>query len=388
MNRKLWYLAAGYALTVAFALSLQFLPPVIPLMKANLGMTVAQAGALMSSLALFGIVVSPLVGFLADRWGGRTVGLLGLGCLAAAECWFALSSSYASLLCARLAMGVGAATLSILGAQIISERFSGTGYLGAAMGTMNTAVPVGILVSQLCFSRLGAARGWQAPVWACLVFTVVIAVLYLFFYRDPAAAVENVHPSLTAGLRHLSPQVWRLGLVWMFWNAGTMILLTFANDLLVSRGMTSQAAGTMAGILMVFPVGASSILGHVADRKHWQSACAAAGCMLYAVLVSLLGTLRGGVVPLFLGISFTFALTPAAVFSLAPYLMRGPESGLGYGVLAGMLNIGTLVGPAVAGAVRDATGGYLASFLIAGILTCIGAACVMLLHKPRTENTR
>src|SRR5450756_3042481 len=106
MNRKLRYLVAGYALTVAFALAFQFLPPVIPVMKKTLSMTAGQAGALMSSLALFGIFVSPLVGYLADRWGGRTVGLLGLACLIAAEAWFALSTSYVNLLMGRLAMGL------------------------------------------------------------------------------------------------------------------------------------------------------------------------------------------------------------------------------------------------------------------------------------------
>src|SRR5664280_2305700 len=121
MNKKQWYLAAGYALTVAFALALQFLPPVIPIMKTSFGMTDGQAGALMSSLALFGIIVSPLVGYLADRWGGRTVGLLGLVCLIVAEAWFALSTSYTNLLMARLTMGIGAATLSIVGAQLVSE---------------------------------------------------------------------------------------------------------------------------------------------------------------------------------------------------------------------------------------------------------------------------
>src|SRR5664280_3805798 len=121
MNRKLWYLVAGYVLTVAVGLSLQFLPPIIPVMKTTLSMTAGQAGALMSSLALFGIVISPLVGYLADRWGGRTVGLLGLVCLIAAEAWFALSTSYTNLLMARLTMGIGAATLSIVGAQLVSE---------------------------------------------------------------------------------------------------------------------------------------------------------------------------------------------------------------------------------------------------------------------------
>lgn len=386
MNRKLWYLVAGYALTVAFALSLQFLPPVIPIMKTSLGMTARQAGTLMSSLALFGIFVSPVVGYLADRWGGRTVGLLGLACLILAEAWFALSTSYVNLLMARLAMGVGSATLSILGAQIISENFAGTRHLGAAMGTMNTAVPAGILVSQLAFSRLAAARGWQTPVWACLVFTCIVAVAYVLFYRDPEPRHNEPPVSLIAGVRRLSPQVWMLGLVWMFWNSGTMVLLTFGNDLLVGRGMSPQAAGTMVSVLMVFPVAASTFMGHVLDRRRWQGRGIALACLMFAGFVILLGALRGSVLLLFLGISFTFALAPAGVFGLAPYLLHGSETGLGYGVLAGLLNIGVLFGPAIGGTVRDATGSYLGSFIMAGVLASIGAACVLFLHRPVAEN--
>jgi ACS family hexuronate transporter-like MFS transporter len=386
MNRKLQYLVAGYALTVAFALAFQFLPPVIPVMKKTFSMTAGQAGALMSSLALFGIIVSPLVGYLADRWGSRTAGLLGLACLIAAEAWFALSTSYMNLLMARLAMGIGAATLSILGAQIISQNFAGSRYLGAAMGTMNTAVPTGIVVSQVGFSRLAAARGWQAPVWACLVFTCVVAVAYVLFYRDPEPPHDETPVSLVAGLRRLNPQVWMLGLVWLFWNAGALVLLTFANDLLVGRGMSPQTAGTMAGILMLFPVAASTFMGHVLDRRRWQGRGAVLACLMFAGLVILLGVLPGSVLPLFLGVSFTFALTPAAVFGLAPYLLHGRESGLGYGILASMSYLGVLFGPAVGGIMRDATGSYLASFIMAGVLTSIGAACVLLLRRPAAAN--
>lgn len=385
MNRKLWYLVAGYALTVAFSLSLQFLPPVIPVMKRTLSMTAGQAGTLMSSLALFGIVVSPLVGYLADRWGGRTVGLLGLACLIASEAWFACSTSYTSLLMARLAMGVGSATLSILGAQIISENFAGTKYLGAAMGTMNTAVPIGILISQLSFSRIAAARGWQAPVWICLGFTCVVAAGYALFYRDPELRHDGAPMSLVAGLRHLSPQIWMLGLVWLFWNAGALVLLTFANDLLVGRGMSPQSAGTMASVLMFFPILGSTFMGHVLDHRRWQRRGVALACLMFAALAVLLGLSSGNIVVLFLGVSFSFALAPAGIFALAPHLMHGRESGLGYGALAGMLNIGVLFGPAIGGIVRDATGTYLASFIMAGVLTSIGAACVLLLRQPVVE---
>ncbi|MEN6387626.1 MAG: MFS transporter [Candidatus Cryosericum sp.] len=385
MNRKLWYLVAGYGLTIAFGIALQFLPPTIPVMRQTLNISPGQAGTLMSSLALFGIVVSPVVGYLADRWGGRTVGLLGLACLIAAEAWFALSTSYGSLLLARLAMGIGSATLSILGAQIISENFMGTRYLGAAMGMMNTAVPVSILISQLGFAPLAAAHGWQAPVWACLAFTCIVAVAYAGWYRDPPQHDEKP-VSLFRGLRRLNLQVWVLGLVWMFWNAGALVLMTFANDLLVGRGMSPQAAGTMASVLIVFPVVASTSMGHVLEHRQWQRWGIVVADLVFALFVVLLGLFTQHVILLFLCISFSLALAPAAVFALAPHLLHGRETGLGYGVLAGLLNVGVLFGPAIGGMVRDATGSYLASFAMAGTLTCLGAVLALFLRRPAAEN--
>ena len=385
MKTKLGYLAAGYGLTVAFSLALQFLPPVIPVLRTSLGISASQTGTLMSSLAVLGIVVSPLVGYLADRWGGRAVGLLGIVLLLATEAWFVLSRSYVSLLFARLCMGTGSAMLSILGAQIISEHYSGTKYLGAAMGTMNTAVPLGILASQLGFAPLAAARGWQAPVWVCLAFTALLGAVYLVWYRDPTHQPHEPS-SLLQGMRQLDRHVWALGTVWMLWNAGSMVVLTFANDLLVSRGLSLQAAGGVAALLMLFPITASTAMGHVLDRHRLQNAGAAAACLLLAICVLLLGLDALPSIPLFIAMSLAMALAPSAVFATAPYLMRDRQSGLGYGVLAGMLNIGVALGPVIAGAAKDATGSYVASFAAAAVLEVLGALAVLLLRGvPRVE---
>jgi MFS family permease len=143
----------------------------------------------------------------------------------------------------------------------------------------------------------------------------------------------------------------------------------------------------MASILMLFPIIASTFMGHVLDRRRWQGRGAVLACLMFAGCVILLGVLHGSVLPLFLGVSFTFALAPMGVFALAPYLLHGRESGLGYGNLASMLNLGVLFGPAVGGIMRDATGSYLASFIMAGVLTSIGAACVLLLRRPAAANS-
>jgi cyanate permease len=165
-----------------------------------------------------------------------------------------------------------------------------------------------------------------------------------------------------------------------------MVVLTFATDLLVSRGLSLQAAGGVAALLMLFPITASTAMGHLLDRHHLQNAGAAAACLLLAVCVILLGTNAAPAVPLIIAMSVAMALAPSAVFATAPYLMRDQQSGLGYGVLAGMLNIGVALGPVVAGAAKDATGSYLASCVAAAVLEVLGALAVLLLRGvPRTE---
>ncbi|MGB9667305.1 MAG: MFS transporter, partial [Candidatus Cryosericum sp.] len=203
-------------------------------------------------------------------------------------------------------------------AQIISENFTGTRFLGAAMGTMNTAVPVSILVSQLGFAPLAAAHGWQAPVWACLVFTGIMAAAYAAFYRDPSARHDDQPVSLLVGLRRLDPQVWILGLVWLFWNAGALVVLTFANDLLVGRGLSPQTAGLLASVLMFFPVFGSTYMGHVLDQRTWQGRGIVVADLVFALFAVLVGLFSRSVILLFLGISFSFALAPAGVYALAP----------------------------------------------------------------------
>jgi len=137
---------------------------------------------------------------------------------------------------------------------------------------------------------------------------------------------------------------------------------------------------------MLFPVVASTSMGHVLEHRQWQRWGIVVADLVFTLFVVLLGLFTQHVILLFVCISFSLALAPAAVFALAPHLLHGRETGLGYGVLAGLLNVGVLFGPAIGGMVRDATGSYLESFAMAGALTCIGALLALFLRRPDAGN--
>lgn len=382
MKRQAWFfLAASFSITLVFALSLEFLPPIIPVMRSALGLSAGQAGIMMSSLALFGIVVSPIAGHMGDRWGARKLGLTGLAVATVFQLCFAVSRSFPMLVVSRLFMGIGSSTLSILGAQIVTQYFSGTPFLGAAMGVWNAAVPLGIVISQLIFSRLAVQRGWQAPVFIIFIFSaVVLAAYFLFFPRQPETSVA--HPPIAKALRRLDRRVWLLGISWMLWNAGCMILVTFVNDLLTTRGVSIQHAGLLAAMLELFPVIASPWLGHRMDLRRTHRLGMVVASLGYATLSLLMITLHSSVLPFILGISLCFALGPMAIFGFAPAFLTSENSGIGYGILNSTMNIGVLVGPALGGLLHDVTGNYLLSFIVGALFVCAGAGAIACIRPP------
>ena len=84
MNRKSWIiLLAAYAAGVLATFAQFAVPPVLPALRAQFGMSYTQAGMLMSLFAVATLVFAAPCGFVIQRWGVRRVGLLGFLLLAA-----------------------------------------------------------------------------------------------------------------------------------------------------------------------------------------------------------------------------------------------------------------------------------------------------------------
>jgi len=112
----------------------------------------------MSLFALPAIFLSILAGLLSDHWGPFKTGVISLILVIIGTLIFAVSSTllYAGL--GRVIAGVGAATISIVAAQILSQWFRGR-ELGTAMGIYNTAMPVGTIICFTTFGGLGESLG-------------------------------------------------------------------------------------------------------------------------------------------------------------------------------------------------------------------------------------
>ena len=143
---------------LVFAFTMQCLPPILTLLIEELKLTHAEAGSLMSLFSLPAILLAILAGTLADRWGAFKTGVIALIFVIIGTLIFAMSGAFLYAGLGRVVAGVGAVTISIVAAQVLSLWFKGR-EIGTAMGIYNTAMPVGTIISFTTFGRLGQGLG-------------------------------------------------------------------------------------------------------------------------------------------------------------------------------------------------------------------------------------
>ncbi|MDP3310253.1 MAG: MFS transporter, partial [Polaromonas sp.] len=96
-------IAAG----VVAALHVAKLPPALPVLQQAMGVSLLQAGFLLSLVQLAGMVLGLPAGLLIQRWGPRRSVLTGLLILAGASALGGAAHSTATLLVSRALEGLG-----------------------------------------------------------------------------------------------------------------------------------------------------------------------------------------------------------------------------------------------------------------------------------------
>lgn len=134
--------------------------PLIPDILDSFDRSDGSAGPLVAAASLPGIVLAPLIGIAADRWGRRPVLTACLATFGAAGLVTALAPTFSILILTRFLMGMGSAGLVNLGVVLIGDHFDGeerTTWIGrnAAMLT------VGVAVIPLTSGLIAEVAGWR-----------------------------------------------------------------------------------------------------------------------------------------------------------------------------------------------------------------------------------
>lgn len=188
-----------FAVTLMAVLGVASIGPALPLLRHELGVPVERIGLVVTLFTLPGVVLTPLLGIVADRIGRKRVlapSLVLFG-LAGGAC--ALAPSFEWLAGLRLLQGVGAAALGALNVTLIGDLFRGRERT-TAMGYNSSVLSVGTATYPLIGGALALA-GWRMP-FALPLLAVVVAGLVAVRLREPAV-------DRSAGLGEYLGDVWR-----------------------------------------------------------------------------------------------------------------------------------------------------------------------------------
>jgi MFS family permease len=205
-------LFSAFYIIVIMAFTVQSIPPLIPSIMKDFGISHAQAGLLMSILFLPGVLVSIPAGMLIDRYGARRVGILSTSLMALGSLLVAISDSYPAALTGRFVFGVGGMIMIPLMPSVISQWFS-LEELGLAMGVYGINLPFATLVAFPVVSILMLTFGWRYPLYLDTALATLSLVVFASLIREGPLKLKE-EKTLKTGQVVRNTEVWKAGGIW------------------------------------------------------------------------------------------------------------------------------------------------------------------------------
>src|SRR6266704_5596622 len=176
-------LLGGIASAVALALAMfveavgyGMVAPTLPFLARQAGANQSGIGFLVGLYAAVGLLVSIPFGALANRYGRRTLILVGLACLTAASIGFIFAPSYAWLVVARSAQGLGATAIWV-GSLTVAADLSPSASMGRSLSILTGSWALGFVVGP-ALGGLGSVR-FPFVLYAALSAAALVAGLAL-----------------------------------------------------------------------------------------------------------------------------------------------------------------------------------------------------------------
>jgi DHA1 family inner membrane transport protein len=260
---------ALYALTAgAFGIGVTefVIMGLLPQVAADIHVSIATAGLLISGYALGVVIGAPLLTILTGRLPRKTVllGLMAIFILGNAIC--ALAPSYEILMAARVVTALAHGTFFGVG-SVVATKMVAPDKQASAIAVMFTGLTVANILGVPFGTWLGQHYGWRATFWAVsLVGIAALAVILALLPRDKDAPAAS---DWKADLKAISRGPVLLGLATtVLGYAGVFAVFTYIAPLLTE--IAGFGEGAVSPILLVFGGGliAGNILGgRLADRN-------------------------------------------------------------------------------------------------------------------------
>jgi MFS transporter, FSR family, fosmidomycin resistance protein len=357
---------------------------ILPLITTSLGLSLAQAGALVSARTMMAGAASFPSGFFADLASRRNLflglclGMIGLSCLGLSAAW-----SFPVLLMFMALSGAGGGgfhpqSLAILSATYREKR-------AFALGIHDSSANLGEVIGPLALGLLITFVDWRTALQIWAIPGLVIGLLYALLGAEDGIAAPHRRDYRRALWEDVlkNKTVFSLVAVSTLRAMGQTALSAFLPLYLsLHLKLSAGAAGAYMALLYLFAGVAPAFVGWISDRFGHKSLIAAFSFSSVGVIVAIAHLGSGPLLAVALAALgvLLWALRPVVVtaaMEAAPQNLAGSIVAVIYGANMGV----SFLAPLMAGLIAD-TYGLPAALLAISTFPLLAAVVMILLCKP------
>ncbi len=358
---------------VCSALHVWKLPPALPGLQREIGLSLVESGFLLSLVQMGGMTLGLVVGLMAQRIGLRRCLLIGLGLISIASVCGAVVGSKTALLVFRAIEGCGF-LMVIMPAPALIQRLVRPSYLSRMIGVWSCYIPIATVTALLLGSALLSVVNWRVLWWLLSGITIVMLILIwkAVPVDPPPVARAQGRPSSWSMVKTTltSENVWMAGLIFGFYAGQWIAVIGFLPTIYALAGIS----GTMAGVLTAIVAGVNAIgtlsAGRLLHRGLRPQDLLVTGCVVMLAMSFVAFGVGASATVQFLAIlmfSMIGGLIPTTLFLLAIRLAPSPATvPTSIGWMQQLSALGQFAGPPFVAWVATLFGGWQITWVATG----------------------
>jgi predicted MFS family arabinose efflux permease len=386
--------AAALAAGVVAAGFVGKLPPALPALRDELGLSLVAAGWVVSIFNAVAVAAAVAFGVGADRVGALRFAAGAVAALALGGVAGALAPSAGWLLASRIVEGAGFLALAVSMPALI---FSATAPAGRrlTLGLWSSYMPLGMAITMVAAPLLLAWIGWRG-LWLAVVAAMLACAGALFVqagrYPEPPSSGRTLRA--IAGALRQPGAWWAAAAMGCYTAQWTAVMVWLPTVLVQTRGASVAAASLLTAAVVAANVPGTLTGTWLLERHVSRGAlvCAAAAAMAVTGVAIFADAAPDW---LRLGSCFAFSylsgVTPPATFTSTQVYARSPSQVASLqGLIMQVSNLGQLVGPPAVAAVVSASGrwGDAVYVMLAAAACGFGCGVAVARHERRIAVVR
>lgn len=368
---------------ITTALHIWKLPPALPALQAELGLSLVESGFLLSLVQMAGMALGLMMGLFAEKIGLRRCLLLGLLLLSLASAAGAVFVDKTLMLVFRGIEGCGFLMVAMPGPALL-RRLVKPSQLARLVGVWGTYIPTGAVLVLLGGSWVLSVANWRVLWWLLTAVTLAVMVLaWRMLPSDPIRPGRAERSSAWTIVRRTltSENNWLLALCFGFYAGQWVAVIGFLPTIYTVAGIS----GPLAGVLTALVAGINAVGCYGAGRFLQRGA--SAGRLMIIGYVTMIATTFiafgiGSPVWLQFLMVLTFStvggLIPTTLFFLVIKLAPSSDTmSTSIGWMQQVSAAGQFAGPPLVAWVATLAGGWHLTWAVTGTAATIGIAITL-----------